>query len=136
MLNVIEPIVAARDPASFGRPAFGPGIGRIDTDVDYFGQLDTPFAHDAEAFVVPIRVGDQVDRDHDPERAGKFERLEIAAERHPLAVLAQSFFVDRLEADEYVFETKLSPETEHLVVAQQHVAAGLEIVLLANAGAD
>src|SRR6516164_362762 len=51
-------------------------------------------------------------------------------------MLAQTLFVDRLEADEHVFEAELSPEAEHLLVAQQHVAAGLEVVLLADAGAD
>src|SRR5262249_7305437 len=86
--------------------------------------------------MVPVRIGDQVDRDHDPERAGEFERLEIAAQRNPLAMLAQTFFVDRLKADEHVFKPELSPEAEYLLVAQQHVAASLEIILLADAGAD
>src|SRR6516162_3236507 len=136
MLNVVEPIVAAGDQASFIRPSFGPRIGGVDADVDHFGLLDTPFANDAEALTVPVRIGDQVDRYHDPERAGEFERLEIAAERDPFAVPAQAFFVERLEADEHVFETELSPEAEHLLVAQQHVAAGLEVILLADAGPD
>src|SRR6516162_5463249 len=115
MLNVVEPIVAAGDQASFIRPSFDPRIGGVDADVDHFGLLDTPFANDAEALTVPVRIGDQVDRYHDPERAGEFERL---------------------EADEHVFETELSPEAEHLLVAQQHVAAGLEVILLADAGPD
>src|SRR5262249_55468947 len=82
------------------------------------------------------RIGDQVDRDHDPERAGEFEGLEIAAQRDPFAMLAQTLFVNRLEADEHVFEAEFPPETEHLLVAQQHVAAGFEVILLADAGAD
>ena len=71
-----------------------------------------------------------------PERAGEFERLEIAAERDPFAVLLQPFLVDRFETDEDVFEPELSPKAEHVLVAQQHVAAGLEVILLADAGAD
>src|SRR4029077_19791296 len=122
--------------APLGRPAFGAGIGRVDADVDDLGQIQTPFADDAEALVVPVRIGNQVDRNHDPERAGEFERLEIAAKRDPFAVLAQPLLVDRLEADEHVFEAELSPETEHLLVAQQYVAARFEVILLADAGAD
>src|SRR5206468_3025769 len=91
---------------------------------------------DGEALVVPIRIGDQVDRNHHAERACEFEGLEIAAERDPFAMLAQSLFVDRLEADEDVFETDLFPEAKHFLVAQQYVAAGLEIVFLTDAGAD
>src|SRR5215468_12243919 len=136
VLNVVEPIVAAGDPASLGRPALGPWIWRVDADVDDFRLLDTPFANDTEAFVVPVRIGDQVDRDHDPERAGKFERLEIAAERDPFAMLAQTLFVNRFEANEHVFEAEFFPEAEHLLVAQQYVAAGFEVIFLANAGAD
>src|SRR6516225_2828771 len=117
VLDVVEPIISAGDLASRGCPAFGPGIWRVDADVDDFGQLDTPFTNDPEALMVPVRVRDQVDGDHDPERAGEFERLEIAAERDPFAMLAQSFFIDRLEADEHVLEPELSPQTEHLLVA-------------------
>ena len=51
-------------------------------------------------------------------------------------MLAQSLFVDRLEADEHVFEPELSPESKYVLVAQQHVAAGLEIIFLTDAGAD
>src|SRR6516162_2358715 len=51
-------------------------------------------------------------------------------------MLAQPLFVDRLEADEHVFEAELTPETEHLLVAQQHVAASFEIILLADTGTD
>src|SRR5438132_3934931 len=51
-------------------------------------------------------------------------------------MLAQSLFVDRLEADEHVFKTELFPKAKRLLVAQQHVAAGLEIVFLTDAGAD
>src|SRR5207244_5180185 len=120
------------DPVAFGDPAFSPGIGCVDADVHDFGEVDAPFADDPEALVVPVRIGDQIDCDHDPERAGIFERLEIATERDPLAMLAQSLFVDRLEADEHVFEPELSPESKYVLVAQQHVAAGLETIFLTD----
>src|ERR1700730_1469465 len=136
MLNVVEPVVTAGDPAALGHPTFPPRIWRVDADVYDFLQLDTPFADNAETLVVPVRIGNQVDCDHDPERAGEFERLEIAAERNPLAVLAQSFFIDRLEADEHVFEAELFPEAKYFFVAQQHVAAGLEVIFLTDTGAD
>src|SRR4029077_17152913 len=55
MLDVVEPIIAAGDPASLGRPALGPRIGRVDADVDNFGLLETPFADDAEGLGVPAR---------------------------------------------------------------------------------
>src|SRR5207245_2952272 len=56
--------------------------------------------------------------------------------RDPFAMLAQSLFVDRLEANEHVFESELPPESKYVLVAQQHVAAGLEIIFLTDAGAD
>ena len=55
-----------------------------------------------KALVVPIGIDDQIDRELDAERAGEFERLEIAPERHPLAVFEQALFVDRFEAEEHV----------------------------------
>src|SRR5258705_4993347 len=136
MLNIVQPVVAAGDPATLGHPAFGTGIGCVDADIYDFGQLDTPFSDNAEALMVPIRVGNQVDRDHDPQRAGVFERLEIAAERNSLAMLAQSFFVDRLEADKHVFEAELFPMAKYILVAQQYVAASLKVIFLTDAGAD
>ena len=50
-----------------------------------------------------------------------------------LRILAQALLVDRLEAEEHVFEAERLPELEHLLVAQQHVAARLEVVFLADA---
>src|SRR5678815_5243555 len=44
--------------------------------------------------------------------------------------LLQALLVDRFDAEEKVFDAEPAPEREHLLVAQQHVAAGLEIVFL------
>ncbi len=67
------------------------------------------------------------------ERAGELKGLEIAPERNAFAVLAQTFLVDCLDAEEHEFDAELFPEREHLFVPQQHVAACLQIVLLADA---
>src|SRR5439155_23600127 len=37
--------------------------------------------------------------------------------------------------EEHVRDAKLFPEAEHLLVAQQHIAAGFEVVALPDAGA-
>src|SRR6266496_1513310 len=71
----------------------------------------------------------------DAERAGEFERLEIAAERHPLAVFLQAILVERFEAEKHVGDAELFPEAEYLLVAQQDVAAGFQVVALLDAGA-
>src|SRR5260221_14037590 len=70
----------------------------------------------------------------DPQRAGEFERLEIASERHALPVFLQPVFVERLQPEEHVGDPELSPEAEYLLVAQQNVAAGLQVVALLDAG--
>src|SRR5437868_4083308 len=84
--------------------------------------------------MVPIGIGDQVDCNMHVERAGEFERLEIAAERHALAVLLQAILVDRLEAEKHVGDAELLPEAEHLLMAQQNIAAGFEVIALLDAG--
>src|SRR6185312_17512101 len=122
------------EAAFLAEPAFGSRIGRVDADVDDLGLLDAPVAHGSEPLMVPIRVGDQVDGDADAERAGEFERLEIAAERYPLAVFGKPLVVERLEPEEHVRDAKPLPEAEHRLVAQQHVAAGFEVIVLSDAG--
>ena len=135
VLNVVKPIVAAGQNPLLGQPAFGPRIRRVDADIDDFGDVEPPFAHHAKALVVPIGVGDQVDRDDQSERAGEFERLEVAAGRGSLAVALEAVLVDRFEADKDVLQPEGLPETEHLFVAQQHVAAGFEVIALFDPGA-
>src|SRR5262249_37192021 len=77
--------------------------------------------------------GDDVDGHVHAQRARELQRLEIAPERNALAELAQAVLVDRLDAEEDVGQPDLLPELEHLLVPQQHVAAGLQIELLADA---
>src|SRR5439155_25429006 len=69
------------------------------------------------------------------ERARELEGFERVAERDPLAVLAQPFLVDGLEPEEHVLQAQTGPQAEHVLVAEQHVAPGLEVVLLANPAA-
>ena len=71
----------------------------------------------------------------DAERAGEFERFEIAPERHALAIFLQSLVVDRFEPEKHVGDAELLPEAEHVLVAQQHVAAGFEIIFFLDPGA-
>jgi hypothetical protein len=136
VLDVEEAIVAGLEPAAVGQPALRSRIGRVDADVDDVGELQAPLAHDPEALMVPIRISDQVDRDIDAERAGELHRLEIAVERHALTEFAQPLFVDRLEAEKHRLEADALPQAEYLSVPLQHVAAGLEVVPLADAGPD
>src|SRR4029077_9451269 len=134
VLDVEQPVVASLQTALLGQPALGAGIGRVDADVDDFRLLEAPFADDAKTLMVPIGVGDQIDRDMHAERAGEFEGLEIAAERHALAVLLEAVFVDRLEAEKHVGHSELLPEPEYLLVAQQNIAAGLQVIAFLDAG--
>src|SRR5271154_392178 len=135
MCDVVKPIVAAGQHTLLGKPTFGPRIGRVDAEIDDLGDFETPFAHDAKALVVPVGIGDQIDRDDQTERPGEFQRLETAAERHALAVSLQTLLVDRLEADEDVLQAEGLPEAKYLLVAEQYVAAGFEVVGLFDAGA-
>ena len=57
----------------------------------------------------------------------------LRLERDALAVLAQAVVVDRLKPEEDVLEAERLPELEHLLVAQEHVAARLQIIVLADA---
>src|SRR5262249_38725622 len=104
-------------------------------DVHHLGDLAAPLAHQAEALAVPARVGDDVDGDVDVDRARELERLEVPGEAHPLAELAQALLVDRLDAEEHDLEAGLGPELEDLLVAQEDVAAGLDVVALLDAPA-
>ena len=48
---------------------------------------------------------------------------------------APALFVDRLEPEEHVLQAEPLPEAEDVLVAQQHVAAGLQVVLLVDPAA-
>src|SRR5215472_8007229 len=134
MLNVVKPVVAADDASALADPAFRPGIGCVDTDVDDFGQLQPPFADDAEPLAVPFGIGDQIYQDIDPERAREFQCLEIATERDPLAEFLQSLLIDRFDPEKHVFEPELLPEAKDFLMAQQHIAAGFEVIPFLDAG--
>src|SRR5580698_10916218 len=47
-------------------------------------------------------------------------------------MLLEALFVDGLDAEKHVLEADLAPELEDLFVPQKHVAARLEVILLAN----
>src|SRR5262249_45612933 len=53
-----------------------------------------------------------------------------AAQRDAFAIFLQTLLVDGLDAEEHVFDAELLPELEHVLVAQQNVAAGLQVVFL------
>src|SRR5206468_6357623 len=120
------------DAPRLGAPGLRARIRRVDRDVHDLRDLQTPLADDREALAVPLGVGDQVDGDLDAERARELERLEGVAERDALSVLAQALLVDGLEPEEHVLQAQPRPHPEYVLVAEQHVAARLEIVLLAN----
>ena len=79
VLDVEQAVVAGREPALLGEPALRAGIRRVDADVHDLRHFEAPFADGGEALLVPVGIGDEVDRHLDAERAGEFERLEIAA---------------------------------------------------------
>ena len=53
----------------------------------------------------------------------------------PLAEFLQPLFIDRFDPEKHVFEAELLPETKDILVPQQHVAAGFEVILFLDAGA-
>jgi hypothetical protein len=135
MLDIVQTIIAACNAPCLGMPALRPWVGRIDADVDDFRDLQTPLAHDLEPSAVPGGIRDQVNSDRDPQRPGEVERFKILAQRDALSVEGEALFVDGLDANEHVGESKGLPETEHLLVPQQHIPARFEIVLFADSPA-
>src|SRR5437879_4488690 len=108
--------------AELGRAALGPrrpGHG--------------PPADEREAALVPVAVGDDVHGDGEPDLARDLEGLEVLAGRDALAMELEGLFVERLQPEEHVVEPQLLPVGEELLVLDQHVAPGLEVVLLPHA---
>src|SRR5262249_49908753 len=136
VLDDEQAIIAGLQPAPVGDPALGPRIGSVDADIDDIRHIETPIANDLEALMVPIRVGDQVYRDVDAERAGKFDGFEIAAERDAFAEFPKPLLVDRFETEKHRDEAEPLPQAERFFVAQQHIAASLQVIPLADAGAS
>src|SRR6516165_6972098 len=132
MLDIEQAIIARLQAALLGEPSLSPGIGRVDADVDDLRHVHAPLAHHAEAFLVPIRVGDDVDCHFDAERAGEFERFEIAPERNALAEFFQSILIERFDAEKDVGDAKLLPELKQLLVAQEDIAARFQIETFAQ----
>ena len=110
-----------------------PGIRRVDADVHHFRHVHAPVAHHAEAFLVPVRIGDDVDGNIYAQRAGELQSLEIATQRDAFAELAQAVLIDRLDTEKDVGDPELLPELEDLLVAKEHVAARFQIEVLADA---
>src|SRR5580658_6109522 len=94
-----------------------------------FGDAQCPFTYDGETALVPIRFGDEIDRDAYANLARNFQGLGVDASRGALAMCLQPFLVDRFEAEEHVFETEAPPIGENLLAAAEHVGAGLQIVI-------
>src|SRR5439155_917700 len=125
-------------PSADGRRAGGPvaagwARGRADsahTSLDDLGHAQRPLAHDGEAPLVPVGVGDDVDGHGEVQLARDLERLEVLARRHALAMGLQPFLVERLQAEEHVAEAETLPVLEDLAVLDEHVAARLQVVLL------
>src|SRR5262249_3760436 len=59
--------------------------------------------------------------------------LEVLPGGDALAVELEGFLVQGLQAQEHVVEPELAPELEELPVLDEHVAAGLEVILLLDA---
>src|ERR1700730_1611235 len=108
-------------------PGLSARIGRVDADIHDLGHIHAPVAHDAEALLIPIRIGDDVDGDADAERTGELKRLEILAERNALAKFLQAVFVNGLDAEKELGEPELLPELKNFLVTNEHVAARFQI---------
>src|SRR5689334_20354887 len=109
MLDVEQAVVARPQPALLDQPAFGSGIWGIDADIDNFRLFETPFAQHTKPLAVPIGIDDQVDRQVDAERAGKFQRFEVAPERYALSIFLQALVVDCLEPEKHVGDAERLP---------------------------
>src|SRR5207245_9926903 len=88
-------------------------------------------ARGGDVRLVRARVGDDVDRDGETGLPRHFESADVLVGRNALAVELEAFLVQRFEAEEHVVQPQAAPVLEDLAVAEQDVAAGLEVVLLA-----
>src|SRR5262249_18713420 len=78
------------------------------------------------------RVGDDVDGHRQPDRPCDLQSLAVDSWRAPLPERREAFLVQRLQAKEHVVQPEALPSAKYLFVANQHVAASLEIVILAD----
>src|SRR5438093_5780417 len=98
MLNIKESVIAGLNLSGFRLPALGTWVRSIHADIHHLGNLQAPLADYFEALTVTSRIGNEVDRDRNPERSRELQRFEILTESGALAMLEQSFFVDGLDA--------------------------------------
>ena len=133
MLHVEEPVVVRGQLALLREPGLGAGIRRGDGQVDDLWNGQRPVAHGGEPCLVPVGVGDDVDGHGQAQSPGDLQRLHVGIGRHALAMPLERLGIERLHAEEHVEETEPSPVGEDLLVAEQHVATRLEVVLLADA---
>src|SRR5262249_5303545 len=135
VLDVEEPVVLSREAARLREPGLGPRVRRVDGHVDDLWDLERPFPDDGGPALVPVGIGDDVDRHDQPELARELERALVVPPVDALADALQPLLVRRLDAEEHVAEAELSPPREDLPVAEQHVGSGLEVVTLLDPAA-
>src|SRR4029077_6997232 len=133
MLDVKQPVIARRYPARFGTPTLGTRVRRVDADIDDLRDLLAKLTDHSKTVPIPGGVGNQIDGHGHPQRAGKLERIEVLAKSYPLAKLFQAFLVNGLDTQKHVLEPNIPPELENLLVAQEDVASGFQVILLLDA---
>src|SRR5262249_37783132 len=69
------------------------------------------------------------------QRASELQRFEIFVERHALSIAFETFLIYRLEPEEHGVQTEPFPKFEHLLIAQQHIAARFEVITFPDAAA-
>jgi hypothetical protein len=135
VLDVVEAVVGRRQLVVVGVEQLRARIGRGHRQMHDLGNRDRPLPGVAELPLVPAGVRDEVDGDVDAEPAGDPQRLEVLVRRRPLAEEVQLLAVERLEAEEHVLQAEVRPPPEHFAVADEHVAAGLQVVAFPDAPA-
>src|SRR5947207_9747959 len=116
-------------------PGFRAGIRRINADINDLGNFQAPVAYDLEAFAVPRGIGNYVDCNIYVERAGILECFKIFGECDALSVTLQSLLVDCFKTKEHGIQAESLPKFEHLLIAQEHIAARFEIITFPDSAA-
>jgi hypothetical protein len=130
VLHVEQPVVQGGQPPGLRQPGLGARVGSLHGDVDDLRHRQRPLPDELEPRLVPVRVGDDVDGHAHPHGPGQLKRLVVYLGRGLLAERPQSFLIERLQAKEHVVQAEPPPAPEYLLVLDQHVGAGLEVVLL------
>ncbi|CAM3089590.1 hypothetical protein STAL104432_13155 [Streptomyces albus] len=132
VLDVEEAVVPGGELPALGVPHLRARVRRHHRQVHDLGHRHGELAHQTELLLVPARIDDQVDRHADAQPACRLQCLEVLVRADALAELVQPVGVERLHAEEHVAQPQPGPAFEDLLVAQQHVRAGLQVVLLAD----